>query len=105
MEPENRGKLWMSTHQSSQMNLNGHDSAMSQSMDTIVAEASSPGTQHSKSKSNDNMLFLERSFSAAGAAVLSAIIVNPLDVAKVCETQFKKASLAIHSSDWFFFDF
>lgn len=28
--------------------------------------------------------FAERAFSAAGAAVLSAVLVNPLDVAKVC---------------------
>lgn len=30
-----------------------------------------------------NLGFGERAFSAAGAAVLSAVIVNPLDVAKV----------------------
>lgn len=86
-ESENRGKLWMSTQQSSPMDLNGHDSAMSamlQSTVTFVAEASSPETQRSKSKSENDMRFLERSFSAAGAAVLSAILVNPLDVAKVC---------------------
>ncbi|RVW37191.1 Mitochondrial carrier protein MTM1 [Vitis vinifera] len=84
-ESENRGKLWMSTQQSSPMDLNGHDSAMSamlQSTVTFVAEASSPETQRSKSKSENDMRFLERSFSAAGAAVLSAILVNPLDVAK-----------------------
>ncbi|XP_068659960.1 mitochondrial carrier protein MTM1-like [Aristolochia californica] len=37
---------------------------------------------HQKSLSDFNMGFGERAFSAAGAAVLSAIIVNPLDVAK-----------------------
>ena len=84
MESENRGKLWMNTQQSSQMDSNEHDSAMSQSTVTVVAEASYPENQRSKNKSDNGMRFLERSFSAAGAAVLSAILVNPLDVAKVC---------------------
>lgn len=41
-------------------------------------------SQLSKSSISDVKLgFTERAFSAAGAAVLSAILVNPLDVAKV----------------------
>jgi len=36
-----------------------------------------------KSSNNDNLGIAQRAFSAAGAAFLSAVIVNPLDVAKV----------------------
>ncbi|XVF33216.1 hypothetical protein REPUB_Repub17cG0149100 [Reevesia pubescens] len=39
-------------------------------------------TQKSKSLTDVNLSFGERAFSAAGAAFLSAVIVNPLDVAK-----------------------
>lgn len=44
-------------------------------------EASS--TTHSNALSDYNMGFKERIFSAAGAAFLSAVLVNPLDVAKI----------------------
>lgn len=37
----------------------------------------------SKPLPDANLGFTERSLSAAGAAILSAILVNPLDVAKV----------------------
>jgi len=36
-----------------------------------------------KSSNNDKLGIAQRAFSAAGAAFLSAVIVNPLDVAKV----------------------
>ena len=39
--------------------------------------------QHSTTISDGKLDFFERAFSAAGAAVFSAILVNPLDVAKV----------------------
>ncbi|OMO64347.1 Endoplasmic reticulum-adenine nucleotide transporter [Corchorus capsularis] len=39
-------------------------------------------TQNSKAVTDVNLSFAERAFSAAGAAFISAIIVNPLDVAK-----------------------
>lgn len=54
---------WMTSHQIS-VNMNPH--APSQS-----------------SKTDDKLGLGERAFSAAGAAFLSAVIVNPLDVAKV----------------------
>lgn len=42
-----------------------------------------PPTPPSQSSSSDKLGIGERAFSAAGAAFLSAVIVNPLDVAKV----------------------
>jgi solute carrier family 25 protein 39/40 len=45
-----------------------------------------PKNEESKSvpsASDFDLGFVERAFAAAGAAVLSAVIVNPLDVAKV----------------------
>lgn len=47
---------------------------------TNATQRSSPP---SKSSNSDHLGIPERAFSAAGAAVLSAVIVNPLDVAKV----------------------
>lgn len=40
-------------------------------------------SEHYKPLSDVNLGFGERALSAAGAAVLSAILVNPLDIAKV----------------------
>ncbi|KAL5993536.1 hypothetical protein ACLOJK_014461 [Asimina triloba] len=55
--------------------------------DSVFADGLDSSHHHhhsSKPLSSDfNMGFAERAFSAAGAAVLSAILVNPLDVAKV----------------------
>lgn len=42
-----------------------------------------PPPNASKPISDSTLSFRERAFSAAGAAVISAILVNPLDVAKV----------------------
>jgi solute carrier family 25 protein 39/40 len=62
---------WMaSEHTSIQMNLNAN----------TTQRFSSPSKS---SLNNDKLGVAERAFSAAGAAVLSAVIVNPLDVAKV----------------------
>ncbi|KAH7856213.1 hypothetical protein Vadar_034000 [Vaccinium darrowii] len=48
----------------------------------MVAEGIVAIQPRSGTKSNDQLGVTERAFSAAGAAFLSAIIVNPLDVAK-----------------------
>ncbi|KAF5953118.1 hypothetical protein HYC85_011062 [Camellia sinensis] len=58
---------------------------MARSSDEEIEERSSLQSQshhHSKTLSDFNLGFAERAFSAAGAAVLSAVLVNPLDVAK-----------------------
>ncbi|CAI9764160.1 unnamed protein product [Fraxinus pennsylvanica] len=60
---------------------------LEQNVNNMVKEEPSGKKQHqemSKSQlSDENLGFGERVFSAAGAAFLSAIIVNPLDVAKI----------------------
>ena len=48
-------------------------------------------SQKSKPVTDVNLSFGERAFSAAGAAFLSAVIVNPLDVAKVSNFSFIKS--------------
>ncbi|XP_011628452.1 mitochondrial carrier protein MTM1 [Amborella trichopoda] len=56
--------------------------AASTSASDDSSSSDSPRPQSRDPSSKANMGFGERSFSAAGAAVLSAILVNPLDVAK-----------------------
>ncbi|XP_052621769.1 peroxiredoxin Q, chloroplastic-like [Lactuca sativa] len=58
-------------------------SSSSSSSEIKFQNSSSIQTNSMASPSNVNMGLLERSLSAVGAAFLSAIIVNPLDVAKV----------------------
>lgn len=48
-----------------------------------------PDGERCKTTSDWKLGVAERAFSAAGAAFLSAIIVNPLDVAKVCVHSFR----------------
>lgn len=45
--------------------------------------------QSHHANSDVDLGFAERAFSAAGAAVVSAILVNPLDVAKVARIHFR----------------
>lgn len=51
--------------------------------DKNVAVSGGDSPSHSDNFTDVNMGFGDRAMSAAGAAVLSAILVNPLDVAKV----------------------
>ena len=46
-------------------------------------EESSSQYHHSETLTDVNLGFAERAFSAAGAAILSAVLVNPIDVAKL----------------------
>lgn len=52
--------------------------------DSIFRDGEEGPSEQSRRLSDANLSFGERSLSAAGAAVLSAILVNPLDVAKEC---------------------
>lgn len=58
-------------------------SSTSEAMFTEESKASPLQHQLSNNPSDVNLGFGERAISAAGAAFLSAILVNPLDVAKV----------------------
>ncbi|KAK3026444.1 hypothetical protein RJ639_041854 [Escallonia herrerae] len=76
---------WMDAEHSSRVESDGCVSLMSES--TVKEEETS--ASHSQARrvstratSDDKLGLAERSFSAAGAAFLSAILVNPLDVVK-----------------------
>ncbi|KAE8077835.1 hypothetical protein FH972_016359 [Carpinus fangiana] len=78
VESERSQNPWMNTR-------DGHDSAvvMETTVDREGLRFGSPQAQPSSSSSSDGDLGIaERALSAAGAAFLSAIIVNPLDVVK-----------------------
>ncbi|KDP22177.1 hypothetical protein JCGZ_26008 [Jatropha curcas] len=75
---------WLSTEQTARVDINGQHLSTS---DTMVLDGAEPGFSDSQPhqsniKSAGNLGIGERALSAAGAAFLSAIIVNPLDVAK-----------------------
>ncbi|EOY23448.1 Manganese tracking factor for mitochondrial SOD2 isoform 3 [Theobroma cacao] len=85
VETERRTQyLWTSSEQSSGLEIDGHVLSITEPMitDRDGSEFGAPQDQHSTNKSDSNLGIGERAFSAAGAAFLSAIIVNPLDVAK-----------------------
>ena len=85
-ETERRTKNpWMSLEQSSRVQINGHDLSITEPMvtDRDRSEFGAPQDQQNNNTSGSNLGIGERAFSAAGAAFLSAIIVNPLDVVKV----------------------
>ncbi|KAE7999401.1 hypothetical protein FH972_003835 [Carpinus fangiana] len=70
---------WISAAAANRVDFEGNVSSMSE---TKLKEGSSSSSS-SKGLSDVDLGFGERAFSAAGAAVLSAILVNPLDVAKI----------------------
>ncbi|EEF48996.1 mitochondrial carrier protein MTM1 [Ricinus communis] len=87
VDTERTQNPWVSiTEEASKVEeINGHDLLMSES---VVIDGKEPGIyahephQSNNSKPDWKLGFGERAFSAAGAAFLSAILVNPLDVAK-----------------------
>lgn len=74
---------WLSA--ASRVDFDGGASAANVSMPEAVFLDGREVSNHrqSNSLSDFDMGFTERALSAAGAAFLSAILVNPLDVAKV----------------------
>ncbi|XVF12620.1 hypothetical protein REPUB_Repub08aG0134700 [Reevesia pubescens] len=74
----------MSSEQSSGLEINGCDLSITEPMltDRDGSGFGAPQDQQTNNASDSNLGIVERVFSAAGAAFLSAIIVNPLDVVK-----------------------
>jgi hypothetical protein len=72
---------WISVAAANRVDFEGNVSSMSEKM--LKEDSSSSSSSSEKGISDVNLGFGERAFSAAGASVLSAILVNPLDVAKV----------------------
>lgn len=74
---------WLSA--ASRVDFDGGTSAANVSMpEAVFLDGREVSNLHqSNSLSDFDMGFTERALSAAGAAFLSAILVNPLDVAKV----------------------
>lgn len=71
---------WISAAAASRVDIDGNVSSVSDTMfysNAVKKDDSKPVSLDA------NLGLMERAFSAAGAAVVSAIIVNPLDVAKV----------------------
>lgn len=64
--------------------------------------STSPSPPYHLSSSDSKMAFAERAISAAGAALVSSIIVNPLDVAKVMcpRVLFVVPNLWLFFSSW-----
>ncbi|KAL1086402.1 hypothetical protein V6Z11_D08G113800 [Gossypium hirsutum] len=84
-ETERRTKnQWLSSEPSSTVEINGHDLFIAEPMITRIngSEFCAPQRQKDNNACNLNLGIGEKTFSAAGAAFLSAIIVNPLDVVK-----------------------
>ncbi|XP_056160186.1 mitochondrial carrier protein MTM1 isoform X2 [Syzygium oleosum] len=81
---ERTNNPWMNLDQSSSILVDNHNLLVLESpvYGREIKEFSGAQDRHSSGASEGKLGFAERAFSAAGAAFLSAIIVNPLDVAK-----------------------
>ncbi|XP_031256195.1 mitochondrial carrier protein MTM1-like [Pistacia vera] len=73
---------WISAAAATRVDLEGNVSSVSENMFQEGKEEHSQLQPSIAVKNDVNLGFGERAFSAAGAAIVSAIIVNPLDVAK-----------------------
>ncbi|KAJ0113436.1 hypothetical protein Patl1_00557 [Pistacia atlantica] len=73
---------WISAAAATRVDLEGNVSSVSENMFKEGKEEHSQLQPSIAVKNDVNLGFGERAFSAAGAAIVSAIIVNPLDVAK-----------------------
>ncbi|XP_039021693.1 mitochondrial carrier protein MTM1-like, partial [Hibiscus syriacus] len=97
-EAEQRKQIpWMSSEQRSRVEIDRHDLIITEPMvtDRVEIEVGAPEDQQDNTTTDSNLGIGERAFSAAGAAVLSAIIVNPLDVVK---TRLQAQAAGVHYS-------
>lgn len=85
VETERTENPWMSSELTETVEINGCDlSLMELTVDDTGGRGFGASQPLQTTNASDEKLGIgERAFSAAGAAFLSAIIVNPLDVAKV----------------------
>lgn len=86
---------WISAAAVTRVDFQGNSSiSMPESMLKETSSSSaSPSSFSKKALSDVNLGFGERALSAAGAAVLSAVLVNPLDVAKVLNFSMRFSKL------------
>lgn len=87
VELERAQNPWMSTEQTQRVGIDGTDLSSPESTtmdrDGVEFSAAQPPSSSYNNTSDWQLGVAERALSAAGAAFLSAIIVNPLDVVKV----------------------
>lgn len=81
MESERTQNPWMGADQNPSLQI--HSQGLSVPESPFSERDGDGGVGLSKNLPDGKLGIAERAFSAAGAAFLSAIIVNPLDVAKV----------------------
>ncbi|CAL2243878.1 unnamed protein product [Prunus armeniaca] len=86
VELERAQNPWMSTEQTQRVGIDGRDLSSPESTTTdrdgVEFSAAQPPSSSYNNTSDWQLGVAERALSAAGAAFLSAIIVNPLDVVK-----------------------